>query len=114
MLDANTIAFLGILVGVVLRTALPFIKKIQEGEDIVFDKKYVYTALGSILGTYGILLGLLNANPMLAVNPIILGLIAFIFGYGDTEIINFTLGFIGLYTGKPVEVPPEEEEEIPA
>ncbi|GAG49161.1 unnamed protein product [marine sediment metagenome] len=39
------VAIIGIFIGVLIRTILPYLKKISAGEDIKFNFKYVATAL---------------------------------------------------------------------
>jgi uncharacterized protein YacL len=55
--DTQTITIvLGIIVGVIIRTALPYLKKIQAGEIQSFDPKYIATAIIAII--VGIFVGL--------------------------------------------------------
>ena len=43
------IKFLGILLGVLTRSLLPWLRKLREGKVQKFGKRYVYSAIGSLI-----------------------------------------------------------------
>ena len=40
--------FLGVFLGVLARTLLPWLRKLREGQAVRFDKRYFYSTLGSL------------------------------------------------------------------
>lgn len=44
-------AWIGVILGVVARTLLPFYQKAQETPGLVFDTKYIVTAIIAVLGS---------------------------------------------------------------
>jgi len=108
VIDQNTITLIAVVLGVVLRTALPFIKKINSGEQITFDSMYIKTALAAIVTSYSTMLGFVAANPLIT-DVILLALIAFFVGYGENELVNFVVSMYGMWrTGQPDETPEPE------
>jgi len=43
------VQFLGLFLGVLSRTLLPYFRKLKQGKIKKFNKKYLYTAIGSVI-----------------------------------------------------------------
>jgi len=43
------IKFSGILLGVLMRTLLPWVRKLREGRVLKFNKRYIYSTIGSFI-----------------------------------------------------------------
>jgi len=80
--------FLGVFLGVLARTLLPWLRKLREGQVVRFNKRYLYSTLGSL--AIGFILTLV-IFPQLAVandsSPVVeayfkLFCLAFGFGFG--------------------------------
>lgn len=82
--------FLAVMLGVFVRTLLPYLKKKVEDPTVKFDSKFGYTAILSLITAYVELASALAENPYVLVNlPLRLAfLIGFFFGMGNNEIWN--------------------------
>jgi len=80
--------FLGVFLGVLARTLLPWLRKLREGQVVRFDKRYFYSTLGSL--ALGFILTLVIFPQLAAANdgsPVVeayfkLFCLAFGFGFG--------------------------------
>ena len=91
-MDTVTIAYIGVFVGVLLRTLLPYIRKLKDAEEkkeeFSFDMKYVGTAL------FAVIVSFITATlifPAFTIPEDLLGYIfitAFGFGYASNDLIN--------------------------
>lgn len=91
------IAFIGIFLGVLIRTLLPYMQKLQETPDIAFQWQYVVTAMLSGVGT-SIGLILIFDIPTEPVHQIFVTAIAF--SYFGEEILNSIMKAKGITTVK--------------
>ncbi len=91
-MDTVTIAYIGVFVGVLMRTLLPYARKLKEAEgdnkQLAFDIKYVGTAI------FAVIVSFITATlifPTFTIPEDLLGYIfitAFGFGYASNDIIN--------------------------
>lgn len=81
---------LAVLLGVAVRTLLPYLKKKAENPEVRFDPKFGYTAILALLMTYIEVAAMLAENPYALANlPTRLAILAgFFFGMGNLEIVN--------------------------
>jgi len=81
---------IGLLLGVILRTLLPWLKKKAEDPTIAFDPKFVWTAiLAVILTTIEMAAILAGAPDQLATLDLRLAFFGgFFFGLGNNELVN--------------------------
>ena len=82
--------FLFVMVGVVVRTLLPYMKKKAEGGAEYFDPKFAYTAILGVVLAYIELAAILAEDPYALANiPLRLAiLMGFFFGMGNSELCN--------------------------
>ena len=80
----------GIFVGVLTRVFLPWVRKLKKGKVKDFDKKYLYSATGSII--LGVIVTLLVLpqfkSPGTATSGVESFAVAFGFGFGWHSIVN--------------------------
>lgn len=91
-LDATTVAYIGIFVGVLLRTLLPYVKKLKKAEDkneeFKFDFKYAGTAIFALVISFVVSTLIF---PTFTIPEIALPYVfaqAFAFGWTANDIIN--------------------------
>jgi len=48
-MQTEVIAFIGLLLGIIFRTASPYLRKIQAGEDIHWENRYLVAAVASLI-----------------------------------------------------------------
>lgn len=89
------IAFVGIFIGVLIRTLLPYLQKLQETPDIAFQWRFLVTAVLSGFGT-AIGLMLIFDIPTEPVHQIFITAIAF--SYFGEEILNSIMKAKGIKT----------------
>jgi len=79
-----------VLIGVAVRTFLPYLKKKAENPETRFDPKFGYTAILAIITTYIEVAALLAEDPYVLANlSTRLAILAgFFFGMGNNEIWN--------------------------
>jgi len=87
------IQILGLLVGVFLRTFLPYIRKLKEGKIERFDKKFLYQAIGAVILSFiSVILIIPQYEFKLEEGNFIAGIknfsIAFSFGFAWNSLIN--------------------------
>jgi hypothetical protein len=90
MLTPEAWFFLFVIIGVVVRTILPWLKKKAENPETPFDPKFGYTAiLGVILAYIEVAATLAEAPYALAELPTRLAILSgFFFGLGNNELCN--------------------------
>jgi hypothetical protein len=93
MSTAFLVTFFGLLLGILARTVLPWLRKVQEGKVRGFDRRYLYSALAS--GAIGLILTLALFPKFEAVPEggtfeafFKLFCLAFGFGFGWNALIN--------------------------
>ncbi len=95
----------GLFLGVLLRTWLPFIRKIKQGKIRQFDKKYLRQAAGSaaiaVIAT--LLLIPQYESEIIVVGDFVSGIrvfsTAFVFGFGANTLVNELLEWRGEKNG---------------
>lgn len=92
-----------LVLGVIIRTLLPWLKKKADDPSVAFDPKFVYTAILGLISTYVELAAVLAEAPYaLAALPTRLAiLMGFFFGMGNNELWNRIL-----HQGTPAESKP--------
>jgi len=82
--------FVFVIVGVLVRTLLPWLKKRAENPDIPFDTRFAYTAILGVITAYIEVGAVLAEAPYALANlPTRLAiLVGFFFGLGNNEIWN--------------------------
>ena len=90
----------GIFVGVLTRVFLPWVRKLKKGKVKDFDKKYLYSAAGSIiLGVIVTLLVLPQFESMGTASSAIESFaVAFGFGFGWHSIVNEAGKWSGIFS----------------
>lgn len=91
-MDQMWIALIGIFTGVLFRTLLPYLRKLkeaeQDGRELPFDLKYLYTALFSLLVSFIVTMLIFPAFVVPDVAVPYLFAMAFSFGYTSNGITN--------------------------
>lgn len=82
--------FLAVLLGVAVRTFLPFLKKKAEDPETRFDPRFGYTAILAVITAYIEIAAILAEAPEALINlPTRLAILTgFFFGMGNNEVIN--------------------------
>lgn len=92
ILDSTTVAFLGVFIGVLLRTLLPYIRKLKEAKEtntqLLFDVKYAYTAIVSLFITCVVTLLVFPAFTIPDVALLYLFCSAFAWGWATNDLVN--------------------------
>ena len=83
------------IVGVVVRTILPYAQKQAEGQNLPFDTRYAWSAFISAIAALSELMTLSfityqasNIDPFNILPPMAAAIVGFLFGLGNNEIIN--------------------------
>jgi len=89
-MTAEVYFFLFVIVGVLVRTLLPYLKKKAENPETKFDPKFGYTAILAVITSYVEIAAVSAESPDILVNlPVRLAILAgFFFGLGNNEIWN--------------------------
>jgi len=91
-MDTTTIAYIGVFVGVFLRTLLPYIRKLKEAqgknEELGFDVKYVATAVFSFIVSFIVASLIFPSFVVPDVLDLYIFLQAFAFGWATNDVIN--------------------------
>jgi len=90
VISPELLFYLGMLLGVILRTLLPWLKKKAEDPTIKFDPRFVWTATLAVISTFIEVAAILAGDPTVIIN---LGLrfallAGFFFGLGNNELWN--------------------------
>lgn len=82
--------FLAVVLGVVVRTLLPYLKKKAEDPTVKFDPKFGYTAILGVITAYIEIAAVMAETPDILANlPVRLAILAgFFFGLGNNELLN--------------------------
>lgn len=91
-MDAVTIAYIGVFVGVLLRTLLPYIRKLKEAEgdtkQLAFDIKYVGTAIFAMIISFVVSALIFPTFEIPETYNVYIFLQSFTFGYASNDLIN--------------------------
>jgi len=89
-MTAEVFFFVFVIIGVLVRTLLPYLKKKAENPETKFDPKFGYTAILAVITSYVEIAAVLAESPGILVNlPIRLTILAgFFFGLGNNEVWN--------------------------
>jgi len=89
-LNSELAFFLSIILGVAVRTLLPYLKKKIEDPEVKFDPKFGYTAILAVIISHIEIASVMAENPYVLANlPVRLAILAgFFFGLGNNEIVN--------------------------
>jgi len=95
MVTPEVYFFLAVLVGVLTRTFLPYLKKKRDAKgDFSFDPTYAWTAVYAIITAFVEVMVLLAGDPyaLVDLSPYLALLSGFFFGMGNNELWNRILG----------------------
>ncbi len=91
-MDAITIAYIGVFVGVLLRTLLPYIRKLKEAEgaekQLSFDIKYVGTAIFAMIVSFVVSTLIFPTFEIPETYNIYIFGQSFAFGWASNDLIN--------------------------
>ena len=89
-MESELLFYLFVIIGVLVRTLLPYLKKKAENPETPFDPKFGYTAILAIITAYIELAAVLVESPyaIAALPPRLAILTGFFFGMGNNEIWN--------------------------
>jgi len=83
------------IIGVIVRTVLPYAQKQAEGQNLPFDTRYAWSAFISAIAALSELMTLSfityqasNIDPFNILPPMAAAIVGFLFGLGNNEIIN--------------------------
>lgn len=92
-ISAELIVFIGVFLGCLIRTVLPYIKKERElaeqGKTLKFDYKFALTGILAFLESVTVALTLFTKVPVdVTLSPFYLFVSSFTFAYTSNDIIN--------------------------
>lgn len=93
-IDVTTIAFIGVFIGILCRTLLPYIKKLKAAQEkeppetVKFDLKYVWTAIVSLFISLIASMLIFPSFTIPTGAQFYVFLQSFIFGWASNDIIN--------------------------
>jgi hypothetical protein len=94
-LDPTIVAIIGIFLGCFARTVFPYLKKVEEDPDTVFDKKYLVSLLIALISSIiGAILIIPSFQIPQGANMVVFS-IAFTTGWGTNDILNEIAGGSG-------------------
>jgi putative flippase GtrA len=83
------IAFLGVFLGCLVRTVLPFLQKLKENPDTPFEWKYLVTFVIAIIESLIVGFLVFSAFPLnLTLSPLLSFLTAFSWAYTSNDVFN--------------------------
>lgn len=95
-LTIDTIAFIGVFLGVLYRTVIPYLSKLKEDPDITFDKKYIVTLVISFLESIVVAMLIFESLPTAITTSVTASLAIFLasfaWGYTSNDIANTIVG----------------------
>lgn len=91
-MDTVTIAYIGVFVGILLRTLLPYIRKLKDAEkkneQLTFELKYVGTAIFALIVSFVVSALIFPTFPIPDTYNVYIFLQSFTFGYASNDLIN--------------------------
>jgi heme/copper-type cytochrome/quinol oxidase subunit 2 len=92
ILDASTVAIVGVFLGCLIRTVIAFLNKLQDKPDLQFDKRFAVTSAITFISAIALAITLIPSLQIPEGVPIwLIFASAFTFAYTTNDLVNMTV-----------------------